>query len=99
MTCIKTGCDVAFGSNPFDVGRADAHYYRGMLVFRARPFEYDENPSIDFLIQTNDVLVFEEMGDQTIIVSICDVTLNNPKVFNMIQQYHPEIAAEIVKGY
>ena len=90
MTCIKTGCDVAFVSTPQNQFRADAFYFNGNLIFSTTPAIHNPGGNIDFLIDDTSFDSYQIIPGG-IVASVNTVVLQDIKIAVMILDYHPEI--------
>jgi hypothetical protein len=93
MTCIKTGCNIAFADSPHNVYRGDAHlFFDDTVIFKVRNPSFIPDANVDFIIAAGSGIV--ELTD-VIVARTGNVTVNSTEIVEMWKRCYDQFILEI----
>ena len=93
MTCIKTGCNIAFADSPHSVYCGDAHlFFDDTVIFKVRNPSFVPDADVDFIIAAGSSVI--ELTD-VIVARTVNVNVNNTEIVEMWKRYYDPFILEI----
>lgn len=92
MSCIKTGCDIAFADNLTCIYRGDAFYFEGIILFKVRVPTYQPHVKPDFIIDVECPFICDDI----LASKAGNIILKSQEIATSWLKYCPDMLTKVI---